>query len=259
MRIRRLVEQVDEQHRDAMRSLTDDLADAHFGAPDDRTAESRRRFVRRLSLGGAVALGSVALPVAALTSRAAAQTDDTAGGTDDTAAADESSIPQADLTIVEFAESLELSAHAAYVVAADSPLLSPAELELCATFGRHHNEHATALGGLLVEAGVRESEEEEGVPLGPLVSVLAPQIQGAADAAAVLTVLLSIEEGAAATYLSALGALESETVAGPAASIMPIEAQHATVLGQLLDLPPDQWLPTFQGTEGAFDPAEYAG
>ena len=38
MRIRRLVEQVDEQHREAMRTIEDDLGELHFGA---RSAESR--------------------------------------------------------------------------------------------------------------------------------------------------------------------------------------------------------------------------
>jgi hypothetical protein len=259
MRIRRLVEHADEQHREAMRSIADDLAETHFGVSDERVAESRRRFVRQLGLGGAVALGAVAVPVAALTSRAAAQTNDTMVDADDTAGADDgSSIPRADLDIVEFAESLELSAQAAYEVAGGSPLLSPAEVELCATFGRHHGEHAAALGTLLADAGVRDAAES-GVPIGPLVFSLSPQIQGAADASEVLTVMLSIEEGAAATYLSAIGTLESESVAAPAASIMPIEAQHAAVLGELLELAPDEWLPTLQSTDGAFDPADYAG
>jgi hypothetical protein len=261
MRIRRLVEQVDEQHREAMRSIADDLAETHFGVSDERVAASRRRFVRQLGLGGAVALGAVAVPVAALTSRAAAQTNDTMVDTDDTAAAGaggESSIPAADLAIVEFAEGLELSAQAAYEVAGASPLLSAREAELCATFGRHHGEHASALGALLADSGARDATET-GVPIGPLVFSLSPQIQGAADAAEVLTVMLSIEEGAAATYLSAIGTLESESVAAPAASIMPIEAQHAAVLGELLELPPDEWLPTLESTDDAFDPADYAG
>jgi len=37
-----------------------------------------------------------------------------------------------------------------------------------------------------------------------------------------------------------------------------IEAQHAVVWGQTLDLPTADWMPAFQSSAGAFDPTTYA-
>ena len=68
--------------------------------------------------------------------------------------------------------------------------------------------------------------------------------------------LYGVEEGAAATYLKALGVVDW-VVAGPAATILPIESQHAVVLGQLADLPETSWMPAFGTEQAAFDPAEY--
>ena len=76
--------------------------------------------------------------------------------------------------------------------------------------------------------------------------------EGAADANAVLQVLFGVEEGAAATYLQALGQLESRDVAGPAGTILPVEGQHATAIGSLLGLPVDEWMPPFQTTDGSY-------
>jgi hypothetical protein len=52
---------------------------------------------------------------------------------------------------------------------------------------------------------------------------------------------------------------ESTEAAGPAASILPVESQHATAIGSMLELPVDDWMPPFQTTVGAFDPSAYAG
>lgn len=243
MRIRRLVEQIDEQHREAMRTIEEDLGELHLGARSPEVSASRRRFVRNLGLGGAVAVGAAAVPVAVLAPSARAQT-----------SSGEVEIPAGDLVIVEFARGLELAAEAAYGVAVDTSLLDPETTELARTFGRQHHEHAMALNTL---AG--GDAEDVGDPNAAVVAALAPQIEAAPTAAAVLQVLFDVEQGAAATYAEALGVLESQATAGPAASILPIESQHAVAIGSLLELPVDQWMPAFQTTEGAFDPATYAG
>jgi len=243
MRIRRLVQQIDEQHRDAMRTIDDDLGELHLGTRTPGVAESRRRFVRRLGVGGAVALGSTAVPAAVLAPGAAAQ-----GG------AGELDIPANDLVILEFARGLELAAEAAYQVAVDTLLLSSMMAELSRTFGRHHHEHALALATL---AG--QDEGEVGEPNAAVVDALAPRIEQSQTENEVLQVLFEIEQGAAATYAEALGVLESQATAGPAASILPVESQHAVAIGSVLELPVEDWMPAFQTTEGAFDPATYTG
>jgi hypothetical protein len=243
MRIRRLVQQIDEQHRDAMRTIDDDLGELHLGARTPAVAASRRRFVRNLGVGGAVALGAAAVPVAILAPSAGAQS-----------GADDIEVPANDLVILEFAVGLELAAEAAYGVAVETLLLEPVMAEMARTFGRHHHEHALALATL---AG--RDEEELGEPNAALVDALAPRIEASQTEAEVLLVLFEIEQGAAATYAEALGVLESQATAGPAASILPIESQHATAIGSALELPVEDWMPPFQTTEGAFDPATYAG
>lgn len=248
MSIRRLVEQVDEQHREAMRTIADDLGELHFGARPAAVDESRRRFVRRLGLGGVATLGAAAVPAAVLAPAANAAEGQGAGSTTGGAGHE---LPDVDLMIAEFAIGLELAARAAYEVVIQTRRLSPAEEELCRTFASHHLDHANALAVL---AG--ENDSSTSSPNASVVASVQPQLAGASDARGLLRVLYSVEEGAAATYLQALGQLESPTAAGAAASIMPIEAQHAVVLGQLLDLPTSDWMPPFQTTTDAFD---YAG
>jgi hypothetical protein len=199
--------------------------------------------VRNLGLGGAVAVGAASVPSLVLAPSAAAQ-----GGSG------EAEVSGNDLVIVEFAVGLELAASAAYDVAISTRLLDPETTELARTFGGHHRDHAAALAEL---AG--RDEDEAGEPNIALVEALAPRIDDSQTADEVLAVLFEIEQGAAATYAEALGVLESTVTAGPAASILPVESQHATAIGSILELPVEEWMPAFQSTAGAFDPAAYAG
>ena len=244
MRIRRLVEEIDEQHREAMRTIEDDLGDLHFGERTPEVQASRRRFVRNLGVGGVVAVGAAAVPTVVLASTAAAQSSSTAT----------EELPASDLIIVEFAVGLELAAESAYIVAVATKLFDSEQDELARTFGRHHHEHAVALATL---AG--RDAETVGFPNPKIVASVSPPLENAGSADAAFQVLYDIEQGAAATYLQALGNLTSSSVSGPAGSILPIESQHAVAIGSMLDLPIDQWMPAFQTTSAAFDPARYSG
>lgn len=254
MRIRRLVDEVDQQHRDAMRTIADDLTSVHLDDADEALVASRRRFVRNLGMG-AVAFGAVGVSGVALAQGASAAEDSgggTGGGTDSASEGTTAELPGPDIDLVVFAQSLELAAVAAYQLAVDTNLLDPMAVETARTFGRHHGDHAEALGGLAGDAATTEANPA-------VVEAVVPQIEGAGDQNALLQVLYGVEEGAAATYLLALGALESWQAAGPAATILPIESQHAVVLGQMLELPESDWMPAFGTTDAAFDPAELAG
>lgn len=240
MRIRRLVEQVDEQHREAMRTIED-----HPGEQSGDT--SRRRFVRNLGLGGAVAVGAAAVPATILASTTAA------------AAQSSSSSEEADLTpdesaIVAFAIGLELALEAAYEQAVDTRIFDSEQDELARTFARHHHEHAVALNTL---AG--GDSDEIGSANQALLDTLAPQLAGADTPDALMQVLYDAEQSAAASYFQALSEIETGIVSASAASIMPIEAQHATTIGAALELPQDQWMPPFQTNAGAYDRNRFAG
>ncbi|MCU0310319.1 MAG: ferritin-like domain-containing protein [Acidimicrobiales bacterium] len=239
MRIRRLVDEVDEQHREGMRTIQDDLAALHLDDRDPGLVDSRRRFVRNLGLG-AMAFGAVTVSGVALAQGVAAQAD---GGS-------APELAPADLDLVLFAESLELAAAAAYQVAVDDARLDTTAAETARMFGRHHAEHAEALRGLIPE------DLQRFTPNQAVVDAVVPQLNAATDQNQVLTVLYGVEEGAAATYLRALGVLDW-VVAGPAATILPIESQHAVVLGQLADLPQADWMPAFGTEQAAFDPAQF--
>jgi hypothetical protein len=112
MRIRRLVEAIDEQHREAMRTIEDDLGDVHFGERTPEVQASRRRFVRNLGLGGAVAVGAAAVPTVVLASAAAAQS----------SSSTKVVLPPSDLVIVDYAVGLELAAESAYIAAVATKL-----------------------------------------------------------------------------------------------------------------------------------------
>jgi len=238
MRIRRLVDEVDEQHREGMRTIQDDLATLHLDGSDPALVASRRNFVRNLSLG-AVAFGAVAVSGTALAQSVVAQTP--------TKVPD---LPQADLQLLIFVQSLELAAAAGYQVAAGTKLLDSQALLAAQRFGRHHTEHAGALGGLIPK------DQQVTMPNAAVVAAVVPGLEAAETQTEVLEVMYGVEEGAAATYLRALGVVDWQ-VAGPAATILPIESQHAVVIGQLADLPESDWMPVFGNTSAAFDPAGY--
>jgi len=239
--LRQLTEHVDHQHREAMRTIHDDLGELHLSHQDDAVVANRRNFVRNLGLGGAaIAFGSLLVPVAGLVPDALAQT---ATGAD---------VPAADMAIIEFAQGLELAAVAAYVAIVAQRKLDTPQTESARLFGRHHTEHSDALAKLIPKANIATTANPK------ILAVFQPQITAATDANALMQVAFNLESGAAATYQLAMGALSNWQGAAAVATIEPIEAQHAVVWGQALDLPIDQWMPAFQNTAASLNPTTYA-
>lgn len=228
-RLRQMVREVDDLHREGMRTIGDDIAALHTGAADRLRASSRRRFVRDAGAGLALVVGAVAIPVGGLVSAASAQTLD-------------------DVAIAKFAESVELAAVAAYTAAAQSGKVhTPAVLVAATTFASHHADHAKAFGAFAGDA-------LSAVPNPGILQAVGDQIRSAADEAAILEVAFATENAAAATYLFAIGALTSATALAATASIMPVEAQHAAVLGYVLGKDPKTdttYLPPFQTIDEA--------
>lgn len=240
--LRRMVRHVDEQHREAMRTIHDDLGEAHLGTSDAAAMASRRAFLRRAGATGAVlAVGGVAVPLAT-TLPSAAQT----------ATAEAPELNESDGELVRYAQSVELAAVAVYQAAVDKRVLDSAATELARQFGRHHQEHADALGTLIPKDMVVSA------PNPALVAAVSPQMQAAQTTTAILQVAYDLETAAAATYQFAMGEIINTTVSGAAASIEPVEAQHSVVLGQILEIDPTEWLPAFQSQTGALSPQTYA-
>ncbi len=240
--LRQLTEYADQQHQDAMATLQDELGDAHVSQRDPDQVANRRNFVRNLGLGGAaVAFGTMLVPVAGLMPRAMAQ-----------ATKDGADIPGADLQLVLFAQGLELAARGAYEAMIATGKMQGQPQESARLFARHHGDHATALAALTPKAQIVAA------PNAKLLDLFSNRINKATTLTALMQIAFDLETGTAATYQLAMGALSNWQSATAVSTIEPIEAQHAVVWGQALELPIDQWMPAFQTEAKAFSPTTYA-
>ena len=233
--LRSLVERVDDQHRDGMRTARAELEEVHFGDTAKRLGSTRRQLRGRAAAGGAMlSFGSALVPVSRLLPAAAAQ-------------------EVTDVDLARFAASVELAAVDAYQNAIDSGLVTDQAVASAATtFQSHHAEHAAAFNGLATANGADEAGSNQAV-----LAAFGPQLEAAADQTALLEIAYSLEEGAASTYLFALGVLTVPEAYSAVATILPIESQHATVLGTVLGKGADEYLPSFVNTDQALDPAEF--
>jgi hypothetical protein len=272
-RLRRLVREVDDQHRPAMREIHDELdssaptSPGDLGDLGDRSGhDSRRTFLRGVGLGGAaLTVGGSAVALAA--TGAGAQTSTTAGDTATTqaagtTAASASTVPAStttevrkaptaeDVEILSFAQTLELALVEVYGAALATGKLAEDVLPLVAAFRDHHLQHGQAYAGPAGKAALN-------VANAGLVDEYVPRIEGAADQAAVLTVLFELENSAAASYTGALAEVRGLDAAATMANILPIESRHAVVLGETLGLDLDEYVPSFEDPEKGFDPDQY--
>ena len=219
--LRQMVREVDDLHREGMKTIVDDIAELR----------SRRRFLR----GAALTIGGAVLPVGLLVGTAAAQTPD-------------------DTTLAKFAESIELAAVAAYTAAAQTgKVKTPAVLAAMTAFAGHHQQHALAFGAFAGDTATAK-------PNPILLQTVGDLVKAAHDESEILKLAYSVENGAAATYLFAIGAFTSTQALTTTASILPVEAQHATVIGYVLGKDPTgdtDYLPPFQTPDQALQPAKY--
>jgi hypothetical protein len=231
-RLTELTEEVDQLHHESMRTIGDELGEAHLGEMAPGFRSNRRRFLTRMAAGGAVlTAGSMVAPIAGLVPAASAAT--------------------SDLDLVRYMASIELALVEIYREASDTQKLRLHVADAAATFGGHHQDHADALNTLIGETGTVTDPNKK------LQQQYKSQLQGAADEDAVLTILYGVEEAAASTYLASIGALTDSTDAGTLATILPVESQHATVLGSLLQKPATSYLIDFVTTDAALDIKDY--
>lgn len=229
-----LTAEVDQLHHESMRTLKEEFGEIHFGEVAKATRGGRRDFMKKAGVGGAVlTVGSMVSPIGRFIPSAWAQ-----------------DAPLDDAALAKFAAGLELAAVAAYGVAVDTGKLSEAVTKVGATFQSHHQDHADALNSILGDAAVD-------APNNTVVTTFAPMIQDAADEAAILKIAYQIEEAAAATYLFALGAITDLKNAGALATILPVESQHAVVLGAATGMSPADYIPDFESPEAALNPSEF--
>ena len=200
-----LARDVDERHHMAMRDFRDQTHDAHRAIAN----AGRRRFLVGTGVGGAALIVGASLGPSHWLSSASAQ-----GITDEDLAA--------------FAQSVELAAVAAYGLAAAA--LSAATKPVATLFQMHHQQHADAFGA------VAKAKAAKG-PNQKLVTALTPALQAVKDEKSALELAFVLENQAAETYAFGLTVASGAAAIGGMATILPIEAEHAAVLGAALGKP----------------------
>jgi hypothetical protein len=249
--------EVDDEHREAMRTIQDDLASA-LSTRDDGSAD-RRSLLRGAGVSGqVVAVGGLTLSLDAMVHAAAAQTSTTTtepGTTTSGAPTTTTTLPPRqpdadDRALLGFIQSLELTAVAAYGIAINAKKLSDTTGGIAAIFQVHHRQHAQATGSLAGASAPNAANAS-------LVAAFAPQFQSAAAEKDLLSLAYQVENAAAATYAAALAQITGTDPAAVLASILPIESRHAIVLGQAIGLEVRDLSPTIENVKNAATPAQY--
>ena len=182
---------------------------------------SRRRFL----VGTGVAAG-----LAVVT--AACGTDDDTSGGGQTSTTDRQQASSGDVAVAQLAAGLEVLAVGTYKAALDAATagklgaVPPAGAEFVKTAMAQHQAHLDAWNKVLESAGQAEVTQPN-AGLKPTVDAELAKAKTFGDAA---RLALTLEETAAATYLSAIPQLKSKEAIKQAASIQAVDAKHASIL-----------------------------
>lgn len=193
-------------------------------------AMDRRKFL--FGIGGTV-LGGAAL-AACGSGSSSASTVTTAAATATTSAAQMQLA--SDLKIAGIAASLEnlgVYAYNAGITAAQAGKLGtvpPAIVTFAQTAMAQHKDHAAAWNAVLTGAG-KPAVTATDATLTPTVNSLFAKVT---DVTGLANLALQIEEIAAATYLASISELNSDKAVAAAATIQPVEMQHAAILNYVL-------------------------
>jgi len=212
-------------------AMTEDLEQLHndVGMPAMRAAVDRwtseiRHSRRGFLIGAGAATAGVVLAACSSNSSSTTTTTTTASGTKHALTGD--------LAVAALAASLENLAVAAYgdvLTAAGAGKLGtvpPAAANFVTTVKGQHAQHAQAWNSAIVAAG-------HPAITGPdqaLVPTVNKAFAKVTDVAGAAKLALMLEEIAGATYQSAVSAVKAKSSVQVAASIQPVELQHAAVL-----------------------------
>lgn len=137
-----------------------------------------------------------------------------------------------DIEILNQALAAERFAIAAYEIAAGAGLLSEGVIQVAKTFQGHHGQHAAKINETIKSLGGEAikplSQEEYAKKLPP----------GLVEEKSIIHYALTLEKGAAITYLNAIPEFENKKIAQAAASILGDEAMHWAALRSALGLTP---------------------
>lgn len=185
---------------------------------------SRRRFL----VGTSVAAG-----LAVVASACGSDEEESVGQTTST---QRGQVSSGDADVASLAAGLEVLAVNTYQAALDAANagklgpVPPAGATFVQTAMAQHKEHLNAWNKVLQEGG-RPAVTEPNSKLKPAVDAELAKARTFADAA---KLALTLEETAAATYLSAIPQLQDKVAVKQAASIQAVDAKHAAILHYVL-------------------------
>jgi hypothetical protein len=244
-----LTADMDERHRETLPQMRESVAEwiETHGPAAQEGAVSRRGF---LAGGGLLVVGGAVLAACGSSgTKAASSTATTAAG---------SSGPNLDVRVGAMAASLEnlaVFAYSAGIQAARAGKLGavpPAVVSFATTAKAQHQDHADAWNAIVTAAGYQKVTVTD-----PAVT---PTVQSSfaqvTDVGGLAKLALELENIASATYLNGIGVVQSHQAISTAATIQPVEMQHAAILNFVLgQYPvPDAFAPT----NGARPPTDYS-
>ena len=227
------------QMRENLAEMVSNLRDKGIGGP------SRRGFL----VGSSVLVGGFALA-------ACGGSDKTGTSATSSAEASGSKKLEGDLIVVGLAAALEIGAVNTYqkvLDAAGSGAIKdvpPAVATFVQTAQQQHKDHADAWNGVLTGAGFAAIKDTSNLP--SVEALITERLAGVKDVGTAATLALDLENIAAATYFGGIGAISDPGGIKVAASILPVETQHAAILSYVLGKYP---VPnTFITADGAVGP-----
>jgi hypothetical protein len=229
---------LDDAHHQSLPSMRDSLAE--WSASSDDIGEGITRLVstpssrRAFLLGGGALLGGVALVGSGFGSGLAAAADARRGPSMPTATGSQKLT--GDLAVVALAASLENLAVGTYQAAIDAATkgslgaVPPAVVTFAQTAQSQHKDHAAAWNAVLTGAG---KKAVTGVDTTVKKSV-DQAFAKVSDVPGLAKLALDLESVAAATYIAAIDVVKNPAGIKTAATIQPVELQHAAILHFLL-------------------------
>ena len=197
-------------------------------------ATTRRSFLARAAMGGALVGVATAGPLRSLLGVAGAQ-----------AAELDAADTLDNETFAALAVPLELAAVQAYQAALETSTLDETTTGHARRFQTHHQTVVDALTPLLGEGTATPRPDET------VMSTTVAEIEGNADQNAILTALAELEDVLAATHLYAVGGLEDSSLAKTVAQVLAVESQQAVALGRAAGLDLVDLTPAEASTSGA--------
>lgn len=243
-----LTADLEEAHQESlpkMHAAVAEWAETH-GAAERAANMSRRGF---LATGGLVVVGGAVLAACGSSPKTPTSAATTKSGS--------SSGPSSDVVAAAMAASLENLAVFAYnagISAATAGKLGtvpPAVVAFASTAKAQHADHANAWNAIVTGAGYQKVTVTD-----PAVTpTVESDFARVKDVVGLAKLALTLEDIASATYLNAIGVVTSSQAISTAATIQPVEMQHAAILNFVLGNYP---VPNaFAVTAGARPPSDF--